>query len=229
MLEIKDISKQYSQKVLNGVSFCVKKGSVCGLFGPNGAGKSTLMKIITGLELPSSGEILWEGEKVSLRRPLIGSMIESPCFLPGLSGFENLRLLARLSGSCTEEDVLSAISRVGLFSKKALPYKKYSLGMRQRLYFAFAIMRKPSLLVLDEPFSGIDPIALNLFEKLIRGFSSQGVAILISSHEIRELQTLVDKAIFLDKGKIVYETEEAQKADLFKEFLARVDLSGEAQ
>jgi ABC-type multidrug transport system ATPase subunit len=149
MLEIRNISKKYSKTVLDNVSFLVEEGMVCGLFGANGAGKSTLLKIIAGLEIPSGGEVLWDGRAILPGgSPKIGAMIESPCFFPGMSGYENLRLLAHLAGDCKDEAVLRAIKAVGLSSQKDILFKKYSLGMKQRLYFAFAFMRKPSLLVL---------------------------------------------------------------------------------
>jgi ABC-type multidrug transport system ATPase subunit len=229
MITIRNLCKSYSHVVLNNISFSIQDGTICGLFGVNGAGKSTLMKIITSLEEADSGEVFWNGEKIQPGKPIIGSMIESPCFLPGLSGRENLCLLARLAGDCPEKDVLTALTAVGLEKQKDVAYRRYSLGMKQRLYFAFAIMRKPKLLILDEPFNGIDPIALDLFEKIIQGFAQSGAVVLISSHEIRELQALVNQAIFLDQGKIIYENQDAQKIDIFQEFLSRVHSSGEAQ
>ena len=229
MLEIKNLTKQYSRPVLKDVSFRIEKKQICGLFGANGAGKSTLLKIITGLEKATAGEVLWNGEPVTLNNPPIGAMIESPCFLPGLSGFQNLMLLAELSGQATKKDVYDALSTVGIAHAADTPVKRYSLGMKQRLYFAFALMRHPEVIVLDEPFNGIDPIALSLFEGIVKELAARGACILISSHEIRELQALVDKAVFLDHGKMIYENEKAQEIDIFKEFLARVDTSGRSQ
>ncbi|MCI1244587.1 MAG: ATP-binding cassette domain-containing protein [Bacilli bacterium] len=212
------------------VGFDVKAGSVCGLFGANGAGKSTLLKIISRLELPDSGSVSYDGVDLAEKSfPIVGAMIEEPRFYPGISGYENLRLLARLSGDCEDEDVMRAIKAVGLCPRERETVRSYSLGMKQRLYFAFAIMRRPKILLLDEPFNGIDPIALASFEGLIQEFAANGAIVIISSHEIRELQAIVDKAVFLDHGKLIYENDDAHRIDVFAEFLARVSRSGFVQ
>ena len=230
MLEVKDLEKEYDFTVLDSISFSIEKGKICGLFGANGAGKSTLLKILCGLEQPTSGTMLFDCKEIKQGvYPTIGAMIESPCFYPNMTGYENLKLLADLKEDITKKNVLEALKKVGLFNKKNVLVKKYSLGMKQRLYIASAIMRDVDILLLDEPFNGIDPIALNQLEDLIRELANKGVTILISSHEIRELQVLVDKAIFLDNGKIIYETDEAQSIDIFDEFIHRVRSKGDAQ
>src|SRR5574344_675230 len=230
MITISNLNKSYKTKVLDSVSFELKEGSICGLFGVNGAGKSTLLKTMCGLEIPDSGEILFNGKPFIVGKfPRIGAMIEYPAFYSGISGYGNLKLLADLSGQCKKKDIINALKTVGLYEKRNVNVKKYSLGMKQRLYFASVIMRDVDLLILDEPFNGIDPIVLNTFEILIKSLAKQGKTIIVSSHEIRELQALVDKAIFIDKGKIIYTNENAESIDIFKEFLARVNSTGEAQ
>ena len=229
-LAISHLNKKYTKPALSDVSFEVNSGAICGLFGANGAGKSTLLKILSGLELADSGDVSCDGAKLGEKAfPRVGAMIEEPCFYPGLSGYENLRLLAHLSGECTDEEALRSIKLVGLYGRENEPVRSYSLGMKQRLYFAFALMRKPRILLLDEPFNGIDPIALDSFEKLIKDLSGAGVTVIVSSHEIRELQAIVSQAVFLDHGKLIYENDDAQKIDVFKEFLARVSSNVEAQ
>ena len=161
--------------------------------------------------------------------PIISSMIESPSFFPEMTGYENLMLLKDLCEDITPRDVLLALKKVGLGEKKDTLVRKYSLGMKQRLYFAFALMRKADIYLLDEPFNGIDPIALDSFEKIVKDLASAGKTILISSHEIRELQALVTKGIFLDEGRIVYTDDDPQNHDIFQEFLAHISSSLEAQ
>lgn len=231
MLEIKNINKSYNREVLNDITFELEKGTICGLFGVNGAGKSTLLKILSGMEFPDSGEILFNNSiiKFDNKNIKIGAMIENPSFLNNLSGFNNLKLLAKLTDDVTDKMIIKALMDVGLYDKKDELYKKYSLGMKQRLYFASVIMRNIDILLLDEPFNGLDPIVLNNFEKLLKQYKNERKIILISSHDIRELQTIVDKAIFIDKGKIIYENNKANEIDIFNEFINRVSNTGNSQ
>lgn len=229
MLEINKIVKEYDRKVLDEISFSVEKGTICGLFGLNGAGKSTLLKILCGLEKQNSGQILFDGKEIILGKyPKIGAMIESPCFFPNMTGYENLKLLSYLKKDITNESIKLALKKVGLANKSNVLVKKYSLGMKQRLYFASAIIRNVDVLLLDEPFNGIDPIALNTLELLIKELANNGTTILISSHEIRELQVLVDQVIFLDGGKIIF-NKPSQGLDIFNEFVSRVSNKGNVQ
>lgn len=230
MLLVKNISKKYSKLVLDNVSFSLEDGKILGLFGVNGAGKSTLLKILCGLETPTKGEMVFNEKPIVFGKyPIIGAMIEAPCFYPNMSGYDNLRLLSYLVDDVSKEDILKAMDIVGLSEKKRVSVKNYSLGMKQRLYFASAIMRNTDIILLDEPFNGIDPIALNFLENLIKDLAKKGKTIIISSHEIRELQVLVDKAIFLNDGKVIYENSNAQDIDIFQEFIARVQTTGNVQ
>jgi len=229
MLEISKVIKEYDRKVLDEVSFSVEKGKICGLFGINGAGKSTLLKILCGIEKHNSGQILFDGKEIIQGEyPKIGAMIESPCFFPNMTGYENLKLLSYLKKDITEESINNALKQVGLANKSKVLVKKYSLGMKQRLYFASAIMRNVDILLLDEPFNGIDPIALNTLELLIKKLANNGTTIIISSHEIRELQVLVDQVIFIDDGKIIF-NKPSQGLDIFNEFVCRVNNKGNVQ
>jgi ABC-type multidrug transport system ATPase subunit len=231
MIEIKNLSKSFKRKkVLNDISFALKEGTICGLFGVNGAGKSTLMKIICGLEVQDKGNVYKDGKVfVPGVFPKIGSMIESPCFFNSMTAIDNLRLLTELAGEGSEDDIAYALKSVGLYEKANILVSRYSLGMKQRLYFATCLLRDSDFFLLDEPFNGIDPIALKSFEELIKKMASKGKTFIISSHEIRELQALVDKAVFLDNGKIIYENDNASGIDVFDEFLARVNHTGDAQ
>lgn len=225
MLELNHICKTYRGKpsVLSDVTFSVEEGKICGLLGVNGAGKSTLMKIMTGIEQADSGSFSCDGKPFAFGTyPRIGAMIESPAFYPNMTGLQNLKLLADLSGDCSEEQILQALKRVGMERQMNLLVRKYSMGMKQRLYLASALMRDIDVLILDEPFNGIDPVALFALENIIKEFAAQGKTVLISSHEIREIQSLVDTAVILNHGKIVYQCEDVSKTDLFSTFISVV-------
>ena len=221
MLELRDISKQYSGKaVLNRCSFTIARGQICGLFGLNGAGKSTLIKIISDVEKADSGELLFDGKKfINSKYPKVGAMIEKPAFFPNLTGYQNLKLLADLSGEVSNKDVMSALETVKLLEEKDKRVKNYSLGMQQRLYFASVIMRDVDILLLDEPFNGIDPIGCFELEELIVEYAKKGKILLVSSHNIKEIQDKVTQAIFIDKGNIVYNEQIDNSKDIFKLFL----------
>lgn len=230
MIEIKNLNKSYGKNhVLKDVSLRLEKGKIYGLIGANGSGKSTLMKTMIGLT-SYRGSIRYNNISLSGRpiegKPKIGYMIEEPSFFANMSGRENLILIAKLYENLEKGCVKWALSQVNLLSKADFRYRTYSLGMKQRLHFAFAIMTKPDFLILDEPFNGIDPVAMALFENIIKDFAKRGTTVLISSHMIRELQELVDGAFILDNGKIAFSTEEARKVDLFNTFLDIVKESG---
>ena len=146
-------------------------------------------------------------------------MIEKPAFFPTLTGYQNLKLLADLSGEVSNKDVMSALETVKLLEEKDKRVKNYSLGMQQRLYFASVIMRDVDILLLDEPFNGIDPIGCFELEELIVEYAKKGKILLVSSHNIKEIQDKVTQAIFIDKGNIVYNEQIDNSKDIFKLFL----------
>jgi len=228
MLEIKNLSKKYSNKlVINNISIKLKEGTITGLFGVNGSGKSTLMKIISGLVIKDSGDILLNNNLLDIND--VSAMIEEPTFYNNLSGYDNLYLLKILNNNINKEDIINALNNVGLSNKMNEKYSKYSLGMKQRLYIASCLIRNTKVLLLDEPFNGIDPISLALIEKLLIKLKDDGKIILISSHEIRELQELVDKVIFIDNGKIIYDNNKMNNENIFDLFLKYVDNSGNVE
>ncbi len=220
MLKIDSIEKKFGRKlVLDKISFSLQPGKIYGLIGVNGAGKSTLMKILVGLTSPNGGEILIDGKPFKKEEWRLGFTIEDPCFYPNLTGRENLLLIAKLFDDVKDGDVDLALEKVGLTSRAKDPYKTYSLGMKHRLYFALAIMSNPQILILDEPFNGVDPMTLVVFENIVRDFAKSGAYVLISSHEIRELQALADGAFIMASGKIGFQTENVRDVDLFEKFL----------
>lgn len=220
MLTLETISKSFGKKkVLDSLSMSLRPGRIYGLIGVNGAGKSTLMKILVGLVSRDEGEILLDGAPLDREKTKIGFMIEDPCFYPSMSGRDNLRLIARLFDEVGDKEVDAAIEAVGLSKRAEDPYKNYSLGMKHRLYFALAILNDPDILILDEPFNGVDPMTLVTFEKIISSFAKKGAYVLVSSHGIRELQSLADGAFILSQGKVLFQTENVKSVDLFSEFL----------
>jgi ABC-2 type transport system ATP-binding protein len=232
MLEIFKINKKFGNKlVLNNVSLNIPIGSICGLLGLNGAGKSTLMKIITSLMFKDSGEIKYNGEIYEKDESSIsiGYMIESPSFYKDLSGKDNLLLLASLYNSINKYRVEEVLIKVGLQESKDVLVKKYSLGMKQRLYFAYAILGNPEVLVLDEPFNGIDPVTSKLFKDLIKDLSNKGCTILISSHVINDVKQICDKVVIIDRGIVVYDNSVSKDDDLEQLFISKVSNSGYAQ
>ncbi|MGT2799184.1 lantibiotic protection ABC transporter ATP-binding subunit [Streptococcus marmotae] len=230
LLEIKGLTKQYhNQLVLNQVSIQVEKGTVYGLLGPNGAGKSTLLKLITRTIPKTSGEILFENhplEVSDLRR--IGAIIEHPAIYPNLTAYENLEVLATLlqieKARINEVLMIVSLSQTG---KKLV--KEFSLGMKQRLGIAMALLNHPSLLILDEPTNGLDPLGIQELRELIRSLSQEGMTIILSSHILSEVQQVADKIGIINQGHVSYEgensTSQAELENLFMEIIKREGVS----
>ena len=219
IIETKNLTKQYgTQKSVSGWNIHVRKGRIYGLLGRNGAGKTTTMKMLLGLTKPTSGEIrLWgkplqENEKKLL--PRIGSLIESPGFYPNLTAAENLRIFAALRGIPKGSAVKDALDFVGLPYQDKKLFSQYSLGMKQRLAIALAVMHDPELFILDEPINGLDPIGIAEVRSFIRELSAvRGKTILISSHILPEIALLADDIGIIDPGVLL---EEESLSDLEK-------------
>lgn len=228
MLLIKRLKKLYgNQIVLNSVDLEVRRGKICGLLGLNGSGKSTLMKLICGLTNADEGEILINGQLIDANNPpkTVGAMIEAPAFYGDLTGRQNLEIFLELCPDIPSENIDQVLKLVGLYNSADLRYRKYSLGMKQRLYFAFAIIKKPDLLVLDEPFANIDPVCIKLLEDIIKSMAQNGTAVLISGHIIAEMKNICDCAAILDGGTIVSYIDNIANYDLEKTFLSSVKRS----
>ena len=198
IIETKNLTKQYgSQKSVADLNIHVKRGRIYGLLGRNGAGKTTTMKMLLGLTKPTSGEVkIWgkplQGNEKKLL-PRIGSLIESPGFYPNLTGTENLRIFATLRGVPNNHAIKDALDLVGLPYKDKKLFSQYSLGMKQRLAIALAVMHDPELLILDEPINGLDPIGIAEVRSFIRELcDTRGKTILISSHILSEISLLAD-------------------------------------
>ena len=219
IIETKQLTKNYGeQTAVNSVNLHVKKGRIYGLLGRNGAGKTTIMKMILGLTPITSGEVDVFGKNIKGREkrayPRIGAIIETPGFYPNLTGTENLEIFAKLRGTAAPNAVENALEIVGLPYKDKKLFSKYSLGMKQRLGIANAILHDPELLILDEPTNGLDPIGIAEIREFIKNLSvERGKTILISSHILSEISLLADDIGIIDHGVLL---EESSMSELEK-------------
>lgn len=189
--------------VLKDINACFPAGQIHGIIGRNGSGKTVLLKCISGLTRYERGEIAVNGSIVGKQVEIpdsLGILIENPGFLPFLSGFKNLNYLARLGGIADKGDVMRAIKLVGLDPSSKKQVRKYSLGMRQRLGLAQAIMEDPSLLVLDEPLSGLDKQGVKEMRELFMEFQHKGKTIIIASHDQSDIDILCETVSKIDNG-----------------------------
>ena len=204
MLEVVDLSLRYGdQQVLNHISFAVEKGKIIGLLGPNGAGKSSILRILAGLVFPETGCLKIEGKSqksFSDLRSYCGYLIESPSFYPYLSAIQNLKLIKKIN-SC-DVDLNELLSKVGLKETHNKKVKHFSMGMKQRLAIAQALLRSPEILILDEPFNGLDPHGFQDLISLLNDLNKKGITIIVSSHLLNELEQLSDYFILLHQGNV---------------------------
>lgn len=219
IIKTNELTKRYGeQTAVNNVNMNVQSGKIYGLLGRNGAGKTTIMKMILGLTSISSGDIslfgkLLKGNEKELY-PRIGSIIEAPGFYSNLTGYENLKVFERLRGGVSKNAVESALEFVNLPCKDSKPFAKYSMGMKQRLGIAHAIMNAPELLILDEPTNGLDPIGIAEIRGFIKELSSlKGTTILVSSHQLSEIEQIADTIGIIHNGVIL---EESSIQDIWK-------------
>ncbi|MFG6321639.1 MAG: ABC transporter ATP-binding protein [Lachnospiraceae bacterium] len=216
VIETKNLTKQYgTQKSVADLNIHVKQGCIYGLLGRNGAGKTTTMKMLLGLTQPTSGEVAIWGKPLRTNEkkllPRIGSLIESPGFYPNLTATENLRIFATLRGVPNRNAIKNALDLVGLPHKDKKLFSQYSLGMKQRLAIALAIMHDPELLILDEPINGLDPIGIAEVRSFIRDLCTErGKTILISSHILSEIALLADDIGIIDHGALLEEESLAE-------------------
>ena len=208
ILEVKNLTKIIKgQKILNDISFDVEKGKVIGLIGKNGAGKSTLLKSIVGLYKINGGNIIINGFDVSkdYKNAIkeVGVMIEAPGLYDYMNAEDNLKVFSMMLKGISEEKIKELLCLVSLEGCKYKKLKTYSLGMRQRLGLAHALINDPKLLILDEPTNGLDPVGISDLREFLK--SLKDVTIIISSHLLSEIENICDEVIFIDGGKIVGE------------------------
>lgn len=206
MIELKNISKEFKNKrIFDGVNFTVETGKCVGIIGENGCGKSVFMKIICGFSKPDSGEVIIDGEKLGEHRDFIqncGVIINSPEFIGHYTGYENLMLLASIRKKIGKNEVLDVLKKVGLDGAAKTKYKNYSLGMKQRLRLAQAIMENPDYLILDEPMNALDTEGIAIADSIIDEYHSLGRTILMTSHNANDIERHCDYELKVDKFSV---------------------------
>ena len=228
ILKTNNLCKDFKkQKAVNNVSITVRENSIYGLLGPNGAGKSTTLKMITGMLRPTSGKVLFNGHEWN-RKDLeqIGALIETPPLYENLSAVENLEVRAKLLNipKTRIDKVLKMVDLQNTGRKKA---GQFSMGMKQRLGIAIALLNSPKLLILDEPTNGLDPIGIQELRSLIRSFPSKGITVILSSHILSEVQLIADDVGIISNGILGYEGQMNKDENLENLFVEVVRKSQE--
>ena len=213
IISVKNLSKDFGQeRVLHSVSRDFEKGKIHGIVGNNGSGKTVLMKCICGFLIPTEGEVIVNGKRVGKDvdfPPGLGLIIETPGFLPNMTGVKNLEILASLNKKIGLRETAASMRAVSLDPSMNKPVGKYSLGMRQRLGIAQAIMEDPALLILDEPLNGLDKHGVREMRQLIKGLKEQGKTILLASHNQGDIDELCDTVCEMDAGVMTMIREES--------------------
>ncbi|MFL0266867.1 ABC transporter ATP-binding protein [Candidatus Clostridium radicumherbarum] len=228
VLEVKDVKKQLSKReIIKGISFSVKEGEIFGFLGPNGAGKTTTIRMLVGLIEPTEGSIHIMGHNIKTERELalenVGAVVESPELYGYLSGIENLMQIAR-NRKIPRSYVDEMVELVGLKDRIKDPVRKYSLGMKQRLGLAAALLTKPKLLILDEPTNGLDPSGILDFRDIVKKIARETkTSVFISSHILGEVQQLCDTVAFINGG--VIKSVESIKDDIEKDGVDTISLT----
>ena len=225
VIETNDLSKIYSNtKVVNSINMHVEKGKIYGLLGKNGAGKTTTMCMLLNLTYPTSGEIFLFGKNSKkYSKELyskIGSIIETPGFYENLTAYENLKIISKLRGNYNPQNIGLVLEMVNLNNAKSKKFKDFSLGMKQRLGIAAAIMHNPELLILDEPINGLDPFGIKEIRSLLKRLAHEfGITILISSHILSEIENIADVIGFMDEGVLIEEISKEELYDRLNKFV----------
>lgn len=206
-VELKNVRKEIKGNlILDDINLVFEKGNIYGLRGKNGCGKTMLMRMITGLIFPTSGEVYVDGKKLHkdiALPPSLGALIENPSFLPEYSGLKNLQLLAGLSGGRPEEEIRKSMLSVGLDPNENKAYRKYSLGMKQKLGIANAIMGEPDLIILDEPINALDEESVVKIREELRRLRDLQKLIIVACHDREELNYISDTVIMMKEGRVV--------------------------
>ena len=224
MLKTRGLTKRFgrgadAQTAVDGVCLHVEAGRVYGLLGPNGAGKSTILKMVCGMMRPTEGEVLFAGRPWK-REDLyeIGSLIEEPPIYPNLTARENLRVRTTMLG-IPEARIDEVLATVGLEDAGKKRAGRFSMGMKQRLGLALALLARPRLLVLDEPTNGLDPIGIEELRDMIRGFAAAGTTVIVSSHILSEVRLMADRVGIVYRGRLAYEGDLGEGQDLEELFM----------
>lgn len=225
ILETRHLSKKFKNELAdNDISLHIKRNTVYGLIGPNGAGKSTLLKMIVQLLAPTEGNIIFDGHPIS-RKDLdnIGALIEGPALYNNLTAEENLLVHAKLLNIPVSR-ISKVLEIVDLKKTGKKTAGKFSMGMKQRLGIALALLNNPKLLILDEPTNGLDPFGVKELRDLIAGFPKQGITVILSSHILSEVAQVIDRIGIINRGKLLFEGVPDQKESL-EDFFTKIVLT----
>lgn len=206
ILTITNLTKKFGPLVaVNNLSFTIEKGNVYGLLGPNGSGKSTTLGIVLNVVNKTSGDFKWFDGKVSTHNALkrVGAIIERPNFYPYMSALQNLNLVCKIKG-VPNDKIEEKLELVGLLDRKLSKFSTYSLGMKQRLAIASALLNDPEILILDEPTNGLDPQGIHQIREIIKTIAAQGTTILLASHLLDEVEKVCSHVVILRKGISLY-------------------------
>lgn len=205
-IEFKKVTKSIKKNtVINNVSLIIESGKITGLQGINGSGKTMMMRLIGGLIKATDGDVIIDGKIIGKDIDFpesLGMMLENPAFLNSYEGFHNLKLLADINGIISDSDIYESINRVGLDDAKNKKYKKYSLGMKQRLGIAAAVMESPDIILLDEPTNSLDADGVEMVKRIVKEEKARGATIVISCHDATVLNEISDVIYTIESGKI---------------------------
>lgn len=227
------LTKQYGQRLaVNDLSLEVRRGEIFGFLGPNGAGKTTTIRMALGLITPTAGSVEVLGKDVITRRaevlPRVGALIETPALYLYLSGRNNLRALGSALGGVPAKRIDAVLEQVGLTGRQKDKVRTYSLGMKQRLGIAMALLQEPDVLILDEPTNGMDPAGIVEMRDLVHALAGEGKTIFISSHLLAEVQQICTRVAIINQGKLVTESSVAELTRGQGDFRVTVEQAGEA-
>lgn len=207
MIELNNVSKKIKGKtVLENIDIIFQDGIIYGLKGINGSGKTMLMRMVSGLIYPTEGKVIIDGKELGKDISFpeqMGILIENPVFLDSYTGFDNLKMLAELKGKADTEDITNSLKRVGLDPTDKRKYRKYSLGMKQRLGIAATLIDYPQMLILDEPLNALDKAGISLFSEIIEEEKNKGTLIIISCHDEQMLNKYADEIVIIEEGRII--------------------------
>lgn len=205
-IELKNLSKNFDKnKVIDNINITFTEGNIYGLYGRNGSGKSVIMKLICGFLIPTEGQILFDGIDFNANDEYPNSLravIERPSFFPNLTGYENLKVLAEIQNKISDKEIIESLKIVNLINEKDKKFSKYSLGMKQKLAIAQAIMEDPKIIILDEPFNGIEEKTVSKLIKYLKEEKQKGKIIIFSTHIKEDLDNLADKIYKIENGSI---------------------------
>ena len=214
-IEIKDYVKELSgNTVLNHISITFESGKIYGLSGKNGSGKTMLMRAICGLIRPTEGYVSIDGQVIGKDisfPPSVGVLIESPSFISYYSGFKNLQLLASIKNIADDDTIRGLMTRLDLDPENKKRYRKYSMGMKQKIGIIAAVMEKPDLIILDEPINALDEKSAQTLKEMLNEYKDEGALIIISCHDREELEFLSDEIVYLADGKVKENQTEAEE------------------